>query len=253
MLLRFKTGNKMNRKAKLAYAYMAIGLVLFIAGSLIIVDRNLNNNEEMENEHTSEIDKNTFNRSEFLLIAFRSKSLSITTHDFDYENTYWVLLCEIKHKYNLNNELKIIKPIFLLDNNLIYSRPVGSSYFRKFFIFLICKSDKVYLTTIILSAAFGFVLLCFGCFGFYKYDIKLIQELNNERLKLNSSLLTNKYIETLNKNKICVDLAAINTAKNGFLSKREVKENFSKRDEKNVNRWNRIQLKKLRSKINQTP
>lgn len=196
----------MNRQAKFAYAYMLIGLVLFLIGFVIVLNNNLND-EKGFNELTRSFRRVNF--SELVLIATRTKT---QTKDNPYEESedekihlHWFCQLDHSHAYKTNEFETVIsngasKLISYGDSSssshgkkqTIHIKLIESYMLKRVFSFLICSTDKIYFIFIVSLCVFGGILALCGCIRFYKYDIKLLSNPSASLNEVDTPTLENK-------------------------------------------------------------
>lgn len=204
----------MNRKAKFAYFYMVIGLVLFLFGFLIILNHNLNNDWKLLGGESRSLLKQKYNFTELLIIATRSKSFK--SNDL---NIYLFLFCQLKYDYNSiyfdDNPIDLAASFPNYNPNsfesLLQTKLFKSEILKNIFSFLICSSEKVYISVIVGITILGCLLLCYGCIRFYKYDIKVIQN-SSSNYQVNST--SERSLEENVKNETNLDCCCFYFKKN---------------------------------------
>jgi hypothetical protein len=194
----------MNSKAKFAYVYMILGLILFLFGLISILNYNItqslstsslrssafsltSGNGGNGNTYVAELKRKKSNHTEILILM---ASISISnnnlqqigkasdkqglTNEMD-ENIYVDFLCRVKNDFLPTNSISssrvpIKRSISQSDSEDL--KP-SLSYISRLLLFLLCSSSQVYIGSLISFLLFGVLLVIYGCFNFYQNDIKL--------------------------------------------------------------------------------
>ncbi|CAF0933608.1 unnamed protein product [Brachionus calyciflorus] len=152
----------MNRKAKFAYFYIIIGLLIFLITFLIILNHYTNNDFLRQNE----LEQNQLNLTHHLIHQLKYSTSSKET------NLYLKIYCNLKNSASENDDTENISSEVLDES--FYLNIIKSKYFKNFLSYLLCSTEKVYFILVFTLCLFGFLLLIYGCVSFYKNDIKLL-------------------------------------------------------------------------------
>lgn len=175
----------MNRKAKIAYAHIIIGFVIFLVGLITILNHMLDDNELNSQATTSrklalrklstdgvETDLGTKSRRVNLsnLLAPMSTSLPRRA-DYDEEqdvNVYINWYCEMRRQHRIQRDSG--------DESGDEKPTARNAILNSVLSFLICSTDTIYLVMLVCLALLGSLVLLYGCVRFYENDIKLLHQ-----------------------------------------------------------------------------
>ena len=178
----------MNRRAKFAYRYIIIGLVLFLTGLIVFLNQHLNLSKSLKDTSSPSARASQVNLSQLHL--FLTKSISHNNRELIHLNWY----CQIKyserhaapHASHESEYVDSAPPKYLETIEIDLGHSSFVRYTLNIFSFMICSTEIVYLGFIIWVCVFSAILTLFGCVRFYKYDIKLLEAANKAAANANS-------------------------------------------------------------------
>lgn len=153
----------MNRKAKIAYAHIIIGLLVFLIGLITILNYILDRNKSESEEDIIHQMKQARKQRKF--------NLTQASEEDGEENLYMFISWYCRQMKSTPHQDD------RSTNRVPSSLPFSSSPMLNSVIsFLLCSTDTIYLVIIVCLALFGSIVLLYGCIRFYQNDIKLLQQ-----------------------------------------------------------------------------